>query len=315
MSELKLVVVGAGAMGSLFGGLLAEKGMHVTLLDPWQEHIDAVKENGLRMTGHGGERTIRLNATSDPQELCAADLVFFQCKAIFNQDAAKGVKHLFTAKTQTIAISFQNGIGNEEELAEYLGAGRVLGGLTAQGANIETPGVVRNHTELPTYIGEMNRGATPRVRHWAQLLSEHGLPTHISNDIRAAMWRKLFANIGISSISAIPNLTIGQLYGNQSTRDISYSAISEAMEVAKAEGYKFTTAQAREMFNSITDPKKGTPSNKSSLCFDMLSKRRSEIDYINGAIVKMGKKHHIKTPVNSTLVGLVKGIESRYGRK
>ena len=313
MKQTNLVVVGAGAMGSLFGGLLAEKGMAVTLLDPWQEHIDTIKKNGLKMVGYGGERIIRLDATTNGQDITAADLVFFQCKAVFNELAANSVKHLFAADTNTVAISFQNGIGNEEEIGRCIGMERILGGLTAQGGNIESPGIVHNHTELPSYIGEMTRGISDRSLHWAKLLSEYGLPTNASEDIRLAMWKKLFANIGISSISAIPNLTIGEISSNEKIRNISYSAIDEALDVAHAEGFKFTKDQAREVFNAILDPVKGTPNNKSSLCVDVLNKRPSEIDYINGAIVKMGEKHRIKTPVNSTLLGLVKGIESHYG--
>ena len=138
----RVVVLGAGAMGSLFGGLVAEGGLDVTLVDPWQEHIDNVRKNGLKIVGFGGDRHIPLGATTDPSEIESADLVFVQCKANFNAAAARSVRHLFGAQASSVAISFQNGLGNEEELAEYFGIDNVLGGLTAQGANIESPGVV-----------------------------------------------------------------------------------------------------------------------------------------------------------------------------
>ena len=172
-----VVVLGAGAMGSLFGGLLAEGGLRVTLLDPWKEHIDQVRANGLKMVGFGGDRYIPLDATSKPNDIESADLVFVQCKANFNADAASSIKHLFTADSDTVAISFQNGLGNEEQLAQHFGVDRVLGGLTAQGANIEGPGVVRNHAELPSYIGEMQGGVSDRSREIAAILSAAGLPT------------------------------------------------------------------------------------------------------------------------------------------
>lgn len=312
MSKFNLVVVGGGAMGSLFGGLIAEKGANVSLLDPWQEHMDAIARNGLTMVGYGGDRVIKLNATANPNELKEADLVFFQCKAIHNKAAAQSVSHLFTKQSKALAISFQNGMGSEEEIAQYLGEDRVLGGLTAQGASIEAPGIVRNYTELPTYIGEMGGGLSERAQYWAHQLSEHGLPTQPSDNIRYAMWKKLFANIGISSVSAIPNLTVGEIFANPTTRAISYAAVDEAITVAQAEGFKFTTDEAYEILESIANPETGTPKNKSSLCIDMLNHRPSEIDYINGTVVKKGLKHSIETKVNSTLVALVKAIESHY---
>src|SRR5437762_903300 len=128
--EPRVVVVGAGAMGGLFGGLLAEGGLDVTLVDAWPEHVAAIQAAGIRIVGVGGERAIRVTATADAATVRAADVVLFQCKAFANPDAARGIKHLFGAGT--VAISFQNGLGNEETLAEVLGAANVIGGLTAQ---------------------------------------------------------------------------------------------------------------------------------------------------------------------------------------
>ena len=313
MENTKLVVVGAGAMGSLFGGLLAEKGMDVTLLDPWQQHIDAIKaNNGLQMVGHGGDRTIPLQATTNAQEIKEADLVFFQCKAVYNDAAATSVKHLFTSESNTIAISFQNGLGSEEKIAEYLGKENVLGGLTAQGANMEAPGKVRNHTELPSYIGEMGGGVSDRVSNVANILTAHGLPTKASENIRKSIWAKLFANVGVSPISGILNITLGEIYDNAYANGISFKAIDEAVLVAEAEGLSFTQEEASKVFKSIINPQTGTPGNKSSLCVDLLNERPSEIDYINGAIARLGKKHNIPTAINDTLTSLVKAIESKF---
>ncbi len=132
LDKPKIVVVGSGAMGSLFGGLLAAGGLDVTLVDVWKEHVDTINRAGLRIVGHGGERTIRVPATCDPQSLRAADVVLFQCKAFANEAAARSVRHLVTGST--VGISFQNGLGNEETLGRILGERHVLGGLTAQGA-------------------------------------------------------------------------------------------------------------------------------------------------------------------------------------
>ena len=306
-----IVVLGAGAMGSLFGGLLTEGGLQVTLLDPWQAHIDAIKQNGLKMVGHGGDRTIALGATSNAAEITAADVVFVQCKANFNAAAARSVRHLFTADSNTVAISFQNGLGNEEELVGYFGADRVLGGLTAMGANIEAPGVVRNHAELPSYIGEMSGAISERVCELASVFSNAGLPTEPSENIRYDIWRKLMANIAISAVSGITGWDIGGIFVRHNGDAVSYAALDEAIAVAKAVGIELDGGEAREILGKIAGPN-GTPQNKSSLRVDIENRRPSEIDYINGAVVKIAKQHGIPVPINETLVTLVHALQNHY---
>lgn len=304
----QVVVVGAGAMGSLFGGLLAEGGLAVTLVDPWQDHIDAINANGLKMVGHGGDRAIGVNATTEPQTVVRADAVFFQCKAIHNADAAASVEHLFD-NDRTVAISFQNGLGNEEELANILGAGRVLGGVTALGANIEAPGVVRNHAELPSFVGEMAGGVSHRTASLAKAFSDHGLPTEASADIRHDIWKKLMANIGVSGISAAPNLTLGKIVQVPELRAIALRAIDEALAVGRAENIDLDRDGAREVFHRITS---STAANKSSLCVDIVNERPSEVDYIYGSVIRLGEKHGIDTPVLQTISAVVKGLQSHY---
>ena len=282
-SNPKVAVVGAGAMGSLFGGLLAEGGLDVTLVDIWQKHVDAINATGLKMLGHGGERLIPVKATSDPSTIDSADVVFSQCKAIYNADAATSVKHLFDNE-RTVAISFQNGLGNEEEIQSILGDGKVLGGLTAQGANIEEPGAVRNHAELPSTLGEMQGGMSDRAIALARAFTEHGLPTEVSDSIQHNIWKKLMANIGVSGTSAAPNLTLGGIVRVPELKAIAYRAIDEALAVAKAENIDLDPDAAREVFHQITS---GTPGNKSSLCVDIVNKRPSEVDYIYGSVIEL----------------------------
>ena len=306
-----VAVLGAGAMGSLFGGLLAEGGLEVTLVDPWKEHIDSIRQNGLQIVGFGGDRFIAIGATTDAAEVESADLVFVQCKANFNAVAAKSMQHLFTDASSTVAISFQNGLGNEEELANYFGEGRVLGGLTAQGANVEGPGVIRNHAELPSYIGEMSGGVSDRVTDIAGTLTGAGLPTEPSANIRQDIWRKLMANIAISAVSGVTGLNIGQIFNEHRADSVSYAALEEAIAVANASGVNLTADEAHEILAKIAGPD-GTPGNKSSLRVDIENNRPSEIDYINGAVVSLARQHGVPVPVNETLVTLVHAAQSHY---
>ncbi len=171
--------------------------------------------------------------------------------------------------------------------------------------------MVRNHAELPSYIGEMSGGVSERVRQIAALLSKHGLPTEASENIRLDIWRKLMANIAISAVSGITGLNIGQIFNEHLADAASFAALDEAVTVANAAGVMLDADEAREILGKIAGPN-GTPGNKSSLRVDIENERPSEIDYINGAVVKLGKKYGVPVPVNETLVTLVHGLQAHY---
>ena len=305
----KIAVVGAGAMGCLFGGLLAEGGLDVTLVDVLQEHVDRINRDGLRIVGYGGDRSIPVRATTEPSGLPAVDVLFVQCKAPYTKEAVRRVLHLL--RDDSVAISFQNGLGNEENIGEVVGMGRVLGGVTAQGAAVEGPGAVRNFGNLPTHIGEMGGGLSERAQRIAAALDRAGLQTTAVPDIRQAIWKKLVANIAISPTSAITNMTIKQVFAVPELRETAFEALDEAVEVARAEGVELNAAETREVIDQIAGPT-GTGDNKSSLCVDIINRRPCEIDVISGAVVQLGRKHGIPTPVNKTLVAAVKALESHY---
>jgi 2-dehydropantoate 2-reductase len=305
----KLYVIGAGAMGCLFGGLLAEGGMDVTLVDVWQEHVDTINRDGLKMVGYGGDRFIPVKAVTSTVGLPKADIVFVQCKAVHSEQAVAAAKNIIAE--HTVFISFQNGLGNEEVIASVVGEDKVLGGLTAQGASIEGPGIVHNYAELPSWIGEMQGGVSERSQGLAELLSRHGLPTSASENIRLDIWKKLMANVGISAASGISNLKIREIMAIPEMKETIYAAIDEAVIVGKAAGVELDSAEAREVLAKIAGPG-GSGENKTSLCNDLLNKRPSEIDFINGAITQLGKKYAVPTPINATLVAAVKAIQSHY---
>ena len=305
----KIAVVGAGAMGCLFGGLLAEGGLDVTLVDVLQEHVDRINRDGLRIVGYGGDRSIPVRATTEPSGLPAVDVLFVQCKAPYTKEAVRRVLHLL--RDDSVAISFQNGLGNEENIGEVVGMERVLGGVTAQGAAVEGLGAVRNFGNLPTHIGEMGGGISERAQRIAAALDRAGLQTTAVPDIRQAIWKKLLANIAISPTSAITNMTIKQVFAVPELRETAFEALDEAVEVARAEGVELNAAETREVIDQIAGPT-GTGDNKSSLCVDIINRRPCEIDVISGAVVQLGRKHDIPTPVNKTLVAAVKALESLY---
>lgn len=306
-----VVIVGGGAMGGLFGGLLSEGGLDVTLLDTWRQHVEAIRKKGLGIVGYGGDRVIPVKATTNGDDIETADIVLFQCKASANEAAAKSVRHLFTGTT--VAVSFQNGLGNEEELAQVLGEGAVLGGLTAQAGLVEAAGTVRNFGDLPTYLGEMTGGISERAGTIADAFSRHGLPTHASADIRRDMWKKLLGNVGLSAISGTTDLRSVDIMAVPELQATVLRAVDEAAQVARACGIDLDVEEAREVLLKLTDPSGGgTGTSKSSLCADLAHRRPTEVDYIYGSVARLGRRHGVPTPTLDTLIGIVKGLESHY---
>lgn len=308
-----VVVVGAGAMGSLFGGLLAQGGLDVTLVDVRPEHVDAINRDGLRLVGHGGDRTIPVRATSDPSGIARADVVLFQCKAFVNRQAAESVAHLFAGDSPAVAVTFQNGLGNEEALAAVLGEDNVLAGLTAQGAIVEGPGVVRNFGDLPTYVGEKRGGASERAAAIADAFTRHGLPTKASADVMRDKWKKLFGNVGLSAPSGITDMTSIDIVAVPELKAVVLAAVGEAAAVARATGVDIRDDEALEVFKTISSSSGGgTGNSKSSLCADLRNERRTEVDTIYGSVAALGRRHGVPTPTIDAFIGLVKGLESRY---
>jgi 2-dehydropantoate 2-reductase len=307
----KVVIVGGGAMGGLFGGLLAEGGLDVTLVDIWREHVAAINRNGLGIVGYGGDRRVPIKATSDADSVGAADVVLFQCKAFANQAAARSVRHLFDGTS--VAITFQNGLGNEEALAGVLGERNVLGGLTAQAGLVIEPGVVRNFGDLPTYVGEFAGGLSERAVKIVDAFNRHGLPTRASADIKREKWKKLLGNVALGAISAVTDLTSVEIVAIPELRATVLRALEEAAAVAGACGIALAEGEQREIFDQLTNPSGGgTGSSKSSMAADIAQRRRTEIDTIHGGVARLGREHGVPTPTIDAMVAMVKGLESRY---
>jgi 2-dehydropantoate 2-reductase len=309
----KVVIVGGGAMGSLFGGLLTEGGLDVTVTDIRKEHVDAINRDGLKIVGHGGERTVRIKAMTDPRSLLAADVILFQCKAFANEAAAQSVRHL--VKGSTVVISFQNGLGNEETLGRILGEEHVLGGLTAQGAVLVAAGVIRNFGDLPSYIGELAGGLSERSIAIAEAFTKHRLPTFASANIKKEKWQKLLGNAALGAASAATDMTSAEMVAVPELRDVILRALEETAAVARACGVELADSDKRAIFDKLTSVGAGgTGASKSSMAADIALKRKTEIDTIHGAVSRLGREKGVPTPTIDAMIGIVKGLEARYSQ-
>ncbi len=309
--DTKVAVLGAGAMGCLFGGLMAEKGLDVILIDVWKEHVDAINSKGLKMDGHGGDRYIKIKATTDPSTLKPVDAIIIMCKATALEKALTNAKNIIGDKT--MLMSFQNGIGHEAIMQKIAGKEKVLGGTTTQASNVLGPGHIKNHAALPSWIGEYEGGMSDRVKDLAETFTAHNLETIAVPDIKKRKWMKLFALTAIGPLSSIFDLHHTDLYiinkNQEVSRELGKKIILETREVAKADGVDVTEDECLEMFNKIVDSKQ---TNKSSMCFDILNKRKTEIDFINGAVSKIGKGHGVKTPMNDLMYKMIMVKEGMY---
>ena len=305
----KVAVLGAGAMGSMFGGVVGAGGLEVTLIDVWAEHVAAVRENGLRLVGDESERMVAVAATTEPAEAGEADVVLVHCKAHHTTAAVGAAQTLFGA--DTVAISFQNGLGNEETIGEVIGIERVLGGTTAQGASILGPGAVRYYGDLPSQIGELGGGASDRAERIAAALTAAGLQTTASAEIRRDIWKKLLTNVALGALSALGDLSIAELIGVPELKAASLAALDEAATVARAAGIELSEEDAKAVLTKITGAG-GTSANKSSMCVDVLNRRKTEIEVINGAVARLGREHGVPTPVNDTLIAAIIGVETHF---
>ncbi len=303
---MKICILGSGAIGSSIGGILTEAGLEVHLIDPWTEHVNAMNRQGLKLREDSSERVVRVRAATDCQGIGPADLVLVLVKSYHTKEAIKNAGPIIGDKT--VVLSFQNGLGNEDILAEVVGKERVIGGRTFTGGVLLGPGhVIAGRKGKQTYIGELDGRITERVIQIAKQFNQAGLETIISSNIIGIMWDKLLINVATGALSGITRLPYGGLYKVKEVMDCAVEAVSEGIAVAKAMGVELT----------ITDPKKIwlkaaenlPPEFKTSMLQDIEKGSRTEIDSINGSVVRLGEKYGIPTPVNRVLVANIKGIE------
>ena len=301
---MRIAVVGSGAMGSLFGGMLAEAGEEVTLVDVWEEHVRAINERGLTVRGVGGERTIRVSATTKPGEIGPVDLVLIFVKSYDTEKAAADA--LPMASGETVFLTLQNGLGNAEKIAEVVGSHRVVVGVTAQGSTLLGPGEIRHAGVGATTIGELNGSKTARILKIKEAFNRAGLATEVSASILDAVWSKVLVNVGINALTALTGLRNGELLAFPEIRGVMRRAVLEAQEVAEAKGVRI----GGDPVEKVYEVAEATAANRSSMLQDIDRCRRTEIAALNGAIVEMGRRLGVDTPVNEALTAAVLGLES-----
>jgi 2-dehydropantoate 2-reductase len=301
---MRVVVVGAGAMGCLYGGHLAEAGVDVSLMDVWREHVDAINAKGLHMTGVSGDRVVHVPATIDPETVGEIDLMLLFVKSYDTAQAMRDSGPLIGG--DTCVLTLQNGLGNLEAITEVVGAGRVLGGTTSHGSTLVGPGEIRHAGVGPTVIGTLDGGSRSMAETAADMFNGASLQTRVSGDVRGDIWGKVLVNLGINALTALTGLRNGQLLEIPELRLLMRLAVEEGMMVAEADGVDLSII---DHVAHVYEVAEATGANRSSMLQDVDRGRRTEIDALNGAVVGLGEKLGVETPVNRALTSLVKGLE------
>jgi len=312
--DMKIAIIGPGALGTLLAATLTLKSNPETPLDIWlidykPDRAAFLNENGLTLEKNGRRSHCRINATAAPEDIGRADVIFLCVKypdvAAGLQEAA-GLSH-----SQTLLITLQNGIGHLDMLKAGKNSPSIVVGVTALGANLVSPGHVIHAGSGLTRIGFLKSagfGTSLQLAQVCNLLNDCGMETAIVDNVLDYVWAKLLINVGINALTAIHRCHNGKLLESDSIMATMTAAVKEGEMVARAEGIGLPG----DPLAMTKDVCRKTARNISSMLQDVRNGRLTEIDSINGAIVAAGKAHNIPVPVNEELVMKVKEIEKAY---
>jgi len=304
MSALRISILGAGAMGSLFGGLLAEAGHEVELLDVNPVQIAAVREHGLLIRNDTGERRLTLPILRPEEATTKPDWLIVFTKAMHTQSALAAARHLIGPQTRL--LSLQNGLGNAEKLAGFADASRIAIGMTTVPADLVAPGEVHSHGESKTRVVMVDGSTDAALDKLVSALGAAGLPCTVDPDAIVAIWEKVAFNVALNSLCAVTQRTVGGLGAAAEGRRLAHSVASEVLAVAQAEGLAVLPERTHATIDHALDHHGG---HKPSMLQDLLAKRPTEIETLNGAVVRVAEKHGIGVARTEALYALVKMAE------
>ncbi|AFU48402.1 2-dehydropantoate 2-reductase [Acidovorax sp. KKS102] len=304
---MKIMVVGAGAMGSLFGGLLAEAGHDVTLVDVNAAHVEAIGSRGLRLHTDQGDRHVSsLRACSPSQASGAPDLLMVFTKTLHTSSALAGVAHLLGAHTHV--LSLQNGLGNAEIIAQHVPAERILIGVTTWPADLVGPGHVHSHGQGLVRLMSADGRDHPAVAEVVQALNGAGLACTADAAVWSAIWEKVAFNAALNSICTATHCTVDQLGAIEDGLALAFAVVDEVLAVAQARGIAVQTQACKAR---VADAIARHVGHKPSMLQDVLAGRNTEIEAINGAVVTTAADLGIPVPCTRTLLQVVRLVQER----
>jgi 2-dehydropantoate 2-reductase len=302
------VLGGAGAMGGVIGGRLAQAGNEVTLVDVSSEAVDTINHRGLTVEDKtGASEVIHVHASTDPVSVAGSELVLVFVKCYHTEAAMRSVASQLT-KGATV-LSLQNGWGNAPLIAGIVGEERTMIGVSYHSATVLEPGRIKHAGQGMTYIGELNGAMSERLRRIAETFEAAGMDVMPTQTVLNEIWGKLALNACTLPTSALLRFYAGQLVEHDSMLALMREILREVVAVVHALGVEIVE---EERWESITGLLKRAAGAKSSMLQDVEKQRRTEIDVINGAVVATGQRFGIPTPYNQTMVWLMKSLEDTF---
>ncbi len=301
---MRVAVMGAGAVGGYYGGLLARGGADVTFIARGK-HLEALRAKGLTVKSVKGDFSLPVRATDDPKEVGSVDLILFCVKSYDTEPAMR--QALPMVGRDTIVLSLQNGVDNEEKIALVVGKEKVLAGVAYIGSSVPEPGVILHEEEGKIAFGELHGGLTDRVLKLKEFFDRCGLPADVSPDVRKALWAKLSWNSPFNAINALVGGTVKAIVENPQTLELARRVTTEVVAVASASGIPLTFEEvwARNLrFSQRSDI-------KTSMLQDLEMGKPLEHEALNGIIVKCGAELGIPTPYNFALYTLLATLQPR----
>jgi 2-dehydropantoate 2-reductase len=305
---MRVCVVGCGAVGSLFAAALAQvEDVEVWAYDLAQAHVDAINAHGLRLTGAGEVHARGIQATSDAGLLPPCELGLVATKAMHTEAAIEATAHAFR---DGCVASVQNGVGNEETIARHVE--RVMRGTTFPAGKILEPGVVQWDVKGDTTFGPFEPSPAPAeaVARLADACTRGGMPSAAVPDARGAQWRKVIFNASTNPVGALTGLTHGRVCELPPLRAFVSALVDEGKAVAAAQGIVLD-ADPEALIDHAAKPEVAY-GHKASMLQDVEARRQTEVDYLNGGIVRFGREHGVPTPLNEAVVALIKGMEHAW---
>lgn len=311
---MKIAIIGAGAMGCMHGAYLHRAGAEVWLVDTWDDHIQAINQNGLRLMDHGREETFRLDAVTDAGAVGSADLVLFFVKSYDTAAAARGAACLAGPDTWTMTL--QNGLGNVEAIMEVFGRDRIMYGTTLLGGHIAEPGCVEVDVppdeRIMVRMGEWGNQIGPFLKKMADLMNQAGLNTEISNNPGKVVWTKITLICIAGSLNAVTRLRVGDLMSQEGGQELKRLIAAENVMVANKLGIDLDLDELIAFLDSATDSAR---EHITSMLKDVLSRRKTEIGSFNEAVAREAEKLGLSAPVNKTVGLLMRILENTYDRQ
>jgi 2-dehydropantoate 2-reductase len=304
---MRICIVGCGAVGSLFAASLAQlDDVEVWAYDLARDHVDAINHDGLRLSG-AGELVARLHATSVAEELPSCEFGIVATKAMHTDAAIAATARAFADGS---VATVQNGLGNEETIARHVP--RVIRGTTFPAGRLVAPGRVQWDVRGDTTLGPFEPQPAPlaEVERLADACTRGGMPTAAVADARGPQWRKVIFNAATNPLGALTGLTHGRVCDEPPLRKLVTGLVDEGKAVAEAQGIALD-ADPEELIDHAARPEVAYD-HKSSMLQDVEARRQTEVDYLNGGIVRFGDEHGVPTPLNAAVWALVRGLERSW---